>query len=710
MALVLTRKIVLQQHINKIYSHGFIMVSSVQKIALCSHNNHKFLVNNKFRRFQVLDAFCKQHHFMKFQSFSTGSQPESIRWGCSSHAVLLRKLEVSLKDRELDEAWLTFNDFKSLYGFPTDFLVSRLITELSYSSDPHWLQKASDLVSQILKEKSKLLKIEVLTKLSLSLARAQLAIPSSMILSAMLDRENMPQLSVLHLMFFHMVKTEIGACLASNLLIQICDRYLNLSVKKADLDKVIKPDTMMFNLILNACVRWKSSLKGQILVEWMSRIGVIADAHSIISIAHIYEINGLRDEMNKFKDYINQVSAPFVCHYQQFYDCLLSLHFKFDELDAAAELVIDLNRFSVHPKKPWEGTKKPYLVPIGSKNLKAELKLQIVPELLQKDSVIKGDYEKELVISRNGKLLLSNRAVAKLIHGYRRHGIITELTNVLLSLQKNFQTLAGSGLCSDVINACICLGWLDTAHDILDDMERGGFPVDSSTYMRLLRAYYSREMFKEADALLTQIRKNDLLENLSSNMVAADVLSEIEKDESFSVTKSHLADVLVEEIREEEKALPTILYELNSSIYFFCQAKMIEDAIKTYRRMQVRGIKPTEHTFTYLIRGYSSVERFRDITILWGDIKRNMKSQDLVVSRDLFELLLVKFIQGGYFERVMEIIGYMKEHNMYIDKCMYKSEFLKLHRHLYKRLKTRTVAQRKRLEFVLAFKKWAGID
>ncbi|WCJ28915.1 Pentatricopeptide repeat (PPR) superfamily protein [Euphorbia peplus] len=708
MALVLARKILLQQQIIKLYSHGFVMVSAVQKIAFCSHNNHKFPVKDNFRRIQVLDVFCKQHHFMNFRSFWTGSQPQSINWECSSHAVLLRKLKVLLKDRQLDEAWLTFNDFKSLYGFPTDFLVSRLITELSYSSDLHWLQKASDLVLQILKEKPNLLKIEVLTKLSLSLARAQLPIPSSTILRMMLERENMPELSVLHLIFLHMVKTEIGACLASNLLIQICDHDLNLSVKKGD-HEVIKPDTMIFNLVLDACVRWKSSLKGQMLVEWMSRIGVIADAHLIISIAHIYEINGLRDEINKFKDYVNQVSAPFVCHYQQFYGCLLSLHFKFDDVDAAAELVIDLNRFSVNPKKPWEGTKKPYLVPIGSRNLRVELKLQIVPEILQKDSVIEVDYEKELVISRNGKLLLSNRAVAKLLHGYKRHGRIIELTTVLLSLQKNFQTLAGSGLCSDVINACLCLGWLDTAHDILDDMERGGFPVELSTYMRLLRAYYSREMFKEADALLTQIRKNDVLPNLSGNMDAASVISEIEKDGSFSVTKSHLADLLVEEIREEEKALPVTLYELNSSIYFFCQAKMIEDALKSYRRMQARGINPTEYTFAYLIHGYSSVERFRDMTILWGDIKRNMKSQNLVVSRDLFELLLLKFIQGGYFERVMEIIGYMKERNIYIDKCMYKTEFLKLHRHLYKRSKMTTEAQKKRLEFVRAFKKWVGI-
>jgi hypothetical protein len=40
---------------------------------------------------------------------------------------------------------------------------------------------------------------------------------------------------------------------------------------------------------------------------------------------------------------------------------------------------------------------------------------------------------------------------------------------------------------------------------------------------------------------------------------------------------------------------------------------------------------------------------------------------------------------------------------MYIDKWMYKSEFLKLHKNLYRRLKTSkatTEAQSKRLKFV----------
>lgn len=714
MALISTRKVFLQPHIVKSYLHGCVMASAIQKTALISWHGSEFSVEESFHRFQVLDIFCKLNQFVNFQPFSSSTHPERICWEVSSHAILLRKLEVALEDRQLDEAWVTFNDFKSLYGFPIDSLMSRLITELSYSSDPYWLQKACTLVLQISKEKANLLKTEVLTKLAISLARAQMPIPASMILRVMLERENIPPVSVLQLIFLHMVKTEIGAYLASNFLIQICDYFLHLSAKRSEHRKMIKPDTMTFNLVLDACVRFKSSLKGQEILEWMSQISVIADAHSIIIISQIYEINGLRDEIKKLKDHIDRVSAPFVCHYRQFYDCLLNLHFKFDDLDAATKLLLDMNGFwgSVPSTKPREEMQKPYLVSIGSQNLRAGLKLQIVPELLQKDSAIQLEDKTEFVIFKNGKLLPSNRALAKLIHCYKRHQRITEISKVLVSMQKVFQTLGGSNLCSDVIDACIRLGWLETAHDVLEDTEEAGIPVGLTAYMVLLTSYYSQGMSKEAEAVLRQLRKAGLESNLPGEIAASAGLSETTESISSSVTASDLADFLVQEVREE-KAIPPIIYELNSSIYFFCKAKMMGDALRSYRKVQMMGIQPTVQTFSFLVYGYSSLERYRDITVLWGDIKRHMKSRNIVVSRDLYELLLMNFIRGGYFERVMEVVGYMKDQNMYTDKWMYKCEFLKLHKNLYKGVRlseARNEVQRKRLEFVQKFRRWVDID
>lgn len=664
------------------------------------------LVNNGCGRSLVLTGLCK--YVWNARCFCAGSVvPEKLCWEGTSREFLLRKLELTLKSHKVDEAWETFNNLKRLHGFPENSLVNKFVAELSYSSESQWLKKTCVLVFKILKEKPNLLQLDVLAKLTLSLARAQMPIPASMILRLILEKKNLPAMNVLQLVFLHMVKTEIGTCIASNLLIQMCDCFLLLSAERSNYAKLIKPDTTIFNLVLDACVKFGSSLKGQHIMELMSQTGVIADAHTIVIIAQIHKMNGQRDELKKFKDYIDRVSFPFLQHYRQFYDCLLSLYFKFDDIDAASELVFDMNRYrdSLPDQKIMKGFQKPCLVPIGSPNLRNGLKIQIMPELLEKDSILKIEGHQELVLFRNGKLLLSNRALAKLINGYKKYGKISEFSKLLLSIQKENNSLEGFTLCSNVIGAFIQIGLLETAHDILDDMKSAGYPMDSTTYISLLRAYYKLKMFREAEALSTQMKAAGLAVNFSDEGAISST--------NPSVGRSRLAQSLVREMREKEKAVPCMVYELNSSIFFFCKGKMIDDALKIYRRMQEMKIEPTVQTFAYLAYGYSSLEMYRDITILWGDIKRNMATGSLALNSDILEILLLNFLQGGYFERVLEVIDYMKEHNMYIDKWMYKSEFLKHHKNLYQSLKassTQTEAQSKRFEYVKTFRKFIGIN
>ncbi|KAJ0014043.1 hypothetical protein Pint_21208 [Pistacia integerrima] len=112
-----------------------------------------------------------------------------------------------------------------------------------------------------------LLQLDVLAKLSLSLARAQMPIPASMILRLMLEKKNLPGMIVLLLVFLHTVETKTATCVASNFLIQMCDCFLLLSSEKSNRAMLIKPGTVIFNLVLDACVRFGSSLKGQHIME-----------------------------------------------------------------------------------------------------------------------------------------------------------------------------------------------------------------------------------------------------------------------------------------------------------------------------------------------------------------------------------------------------------------------------------------------------------
>ena len=171
----------------------------------------------------------------------------------------------------------------------------------------------------------------------------QMPSPASVIPRLMLYKGFVPSVQFLSLIVFNIVKTVIGTCLVSNYLSRVCDFNSSLRDKKVQHAIVLKPDTLIFNLFLDACVRLKLCLKGLRLIELMLQMGTVADAHSIVIILQIMDMNGLRDEMMELKCHIDGVSAAYVQHYRQFNDSWSSLHFKFNDIDAAAKLVLDMN-------------------------------------------------------------------------------------------------------------------------------------------------------------------------------------------------------------------------------------------------------------------------------------------------------------------------------------------------------------------------------
>ncbi|XXG78000.1 hypothetical protein AAC387_Pa08g2033 [Persea americana] len=709
---------------NALLPKGVIISSTTSTQSQVNYERAAILDHNC--DFLHVPVICQLKWNLCCYHFSAAIEP-TISWQGSSHAILLNKLESSLKDHHADEAWEVFKDYKSLHGFPGRGIVSKLIIELCYASDSRWLQRAYDLLLVILKEKSDLLHYDFLNRLALALARAQMPIPASTVIRIMFEKEKFPSMDTLSMVFLHLVKTQIGTYIASEILIEVCECYLLHTEKHGSrvskLSKLLTLNTMIFNLVLDACVRFGATLKAhKIIQDAMPQTGVIADADSIVIMALIHERNGQRDELKKLKEHVDRVSLDH--HYQNFYDSLLSLQFKFNDIDAAAGVVLDLYRCqqSFHCSSPLLKRNaelgKTSLVPVGSSNLRDGLRIQIMPDLLQNDYVVGMRNRPELVNFVDGKLVVTHKALAKLINGYVREKRVGELSNVFVSIQKLGFPSEALNVSSDAIDACIELGWLETAHDILDDMESAVIPVRRVTYTSLLRAYCRGNRFSEAKVLIKQMRKASLPISLSDEQVISSCMSEdsttisLSPIASMSSQESSLAKSLLRETKEESLTSP-LVYDINSSIYFFCKAKMMEDALKAFRRMQRMKLQPTVQTFSHLVNGYSSLRMYREITILWGEIKRSIDEGVLAADRDLFDCLLWNFIRGGYFERVMEIIGYMTKHSMYVDKWKYKREFLKFHKDLYRTLKAskaKTEAQSNRLEHVRAFRRWVRID
>ncbi|KAM0030462.1 putative tetratricopeptide-like helical domain superfamily [Helianthus debilis subsp. tardiflorus] len=586
------------------------------------------------------DIFRKKPFNFHLRYLCNSLTPRSLRWEGSSHDILLKNLETFITNHQVDEAWDAYTDFKKLYGLPDDGLLSRFVTELSYTSEPKWLQRACDIILLLPKKKSNSLLFDQLYNLSLSLARAQMPVPASMILRIMIEKDNIPPANLLGPLVLHMVKKEI---------------------------------------------------------ELMSRMGLVGDAYTIVTIARIHAVNGQRDELKNFKSCVDRVAGYTGHHYFQFYDNLMSLHFKFNDINSVSELVFDMIGLTGTQKGPH----KPFVIPLGSPNLKKGLKLQVLPQLLPENSLVKIERNEGFVTYKNKRLVFTNKTLAKLIVGYKRAGRISELSKVLCRIQTENERVETNinDLSADVIDACIRVGWLETAHDILDDIAQAGILPNTDSYASLLTAYRECNKHREAESLLKQIKKTGI------------TISDDTSKPTVSRKKSDLVTCLIQEKNKGD--VNCSVYEFNSSIYFFMKAEMIDDALKTYKTMQRMNISPNVATYMYMVMGYSCLEMYREITILWGDIKRRFDDRKLMMNVELYEVLVLNFLKGGYFERVMEVIGCMKKDGIYGDKWLYTSEFLKLHKDLYRKLKVcegRTEAQSKRVEHVKAFRKWAGID
>ncbi|XP_078442638.1 pentatricopeptide repeat-containing protein At4g17616-like [Wolffia australiana] len=473
------------------------------------------------------------------------------------------------------------------------------------------------------------------------------------------------------------------------------------------------------SLPMSCFISFGDSLVAHQVFEVMLKIGLTADLTSLAAIAKICEMNGLREDLRKLSSFVDSAASLSLNHHccRSFYESLLSLHFKFNDLDAASGLIVGLYRRS-GAALPRAQIPESAVLQVGSGNLKAGSKLLIKLSPLERGLFIEPERRSDLIVLEGGNVLPSKRAVAKLVLGYIRQKKTGDLAKVLVEIQKavGLSSLLNFSLGFEVVVSSVELGWLEAAHDVLDDMESAGFLSPEAVYVLLLKAYFDKSMVREARALLKQMRERKLIkfpdEDEDEEEVINSYLAQHEKRAS-PVASSSLTKLLEKQSKEGGDSQSHLTHEFNFSIFFFCKAGMMEDAIKTYRKMQEKRVLPSIQTFSHLVNGYSSKEMYREITIVWGEMRRRLEEGVLSADRDLLGSFLWNFIRGGYFERAMDIATYLEDSGIYIDKWRFREEFLRLHRNLYRSLNmcdARTEVQSKRLEHVRAFRKWVGID
>ncbi|KAK4281188.1 hypothetical protein QN277_012711 [Acacia crassicarpa] len=712
------------------------------------------------------------------------SMPETILVQARDPAKLNMEIENAINEKKLDDTWKLFEQHMHMDGFPRKFILNKLLTTFVESLDIQWLEKAYGLVEKAIEEgKQNLLEKEVLMYLCFGLAKAGLPVPASTVLRKMINMEQFPPVTAWSAVLAHMSQTADGSYLAAELILEISYLFQNNRVdprKKSNSPLVaMKPDTTAFNIALAGCLLFETTRKAEQLLDVMPRIGVKADANLLIIMAHVYEKNGRREELKKLRRHIEEAANLTDIQFRQFFNCLLSCHLKFGDLDSISNMVLEMLRKSKEAKNSIAAAKfisdstevshkyslglastrslsdgkdsncLEYDKPMRNTILSYEefsrdrnfLKIEAESKAVLGSLLAKLQTQVDLITTKHGILQPTESIYVKLVKAFLEVGKTKDLAEFLIHTEREDSPLSNdSSILVHVINSCIALGWLDQAHDLLDEMRIAGIKTGSSVYASLLKAYCQANKAAEVTSLLRDARKDGIQLDSGSYeaMIQSRVLQEdtkgalslfkemkmakipkVGQQDSILQTKSHaqkdesgLMMNLLQEMKEGQK-VDYGVHDWNNVIHFFCKKRLMKDAEKALKKMRSLGHTPNAQTFHSMVTGYAAIGgNYLEVTELWGEMKSLASSVSMKFDQELLDSVLYTFVRGGFFSRANEVVAMMEKANMFIDKYKYRMLFLKYHKTLYKGKapKFQTVAQLNKREAALAFKKWIGLS
>ncbi|KAG1358656.1 pentatricopeptide repeat-containing protein, mitochondrial [Cocos nucifera] len=703
---------------------------------------------------------------------------ESILVQARDPSRVALELETAVEEQRFGDAWKAYEKHINMDGFPRKSVLSKLIIGLAESCDCHWLDKAYTIVDLVFREKKHdLLEKEPLIYLSFILARCEMPVYASNTVRKLIQMEAFPPIAALSGVIGHMSGTATGAFLASELIMEIGYLFKDNRVdprRKSNRPLLsMKPTSFVFNIALTGCLLFGTTRKAEQLLELMPRVGVKPDANLLIVMACIYEKNGHRDEIKKLKRHVDEACGLGDFEFQQFYNCLLSCHLKFGDLGSAVDMVLDMLRKAKEAKRslgaaklvlkavetgktflPYQSSGHNKLDNMDSSCLikacapsyvdfsKDRNFLRLEAEAMGSLKLLSGKLQSqvELVMSEHGILHPTEKMYAKLVKAFLDADKINELAAFLIKASKeDFPVSVENSTVVQVINACIALGLLDQAHDLLDEMRFSGIRVGSSVYSSLLKAYCKDHRHGEIMSLFRDAQKAGI--QLDSSCYEALIQSRVHHNDSrealhlfkemkgsnISRSSHHAFDMLVEgSVRSGEaglmdklleeiknnKRVDCAVHDWNNVIHFFCKRRMMHDAQKALNKMRALGHTPNAETFHSLLTAYAAIGgKYVEVTDMWGEMKALSNSSSMKFDQELLDSVLYCFVRGGFFLRAMEVIEMMENGRMFIDKYKYRSLWLKYHRTLYKGKapKIQTEAQLKRREAALAFKRWIGL-
>ncbi|KAK4487890.1 hypothetical protein RD792_003628 [Penstemon davidsonii] len=734
---------------------------------------HPFHSGRSYKSFTCLQnqtSFLKLNYGLEHLPHHFSTMVGNILVQARDTGKLHEELENAINEHRLHDAWDLHEQHMKVEGFARKSIVTKLIATLTESLDIHWVEKAYGLVEKAFEEhKQTLFDKEILMYLSLALAKCGLPIPASTILRKLVEMEHFPPVTAWSAIIAYMSEnSSSGAYLAVELVLEIGYLFQDGRVdprKKCNRPLIsMKPNTTSFNIALVGCLMFGTTRKAEQLLEMMPRINMKTDVTLLIVMAHIYERNGRRDELKKLKRHIEEVSNVSDIQLRQFYNCLLSCHLKFGDLDSASEMVLEMLHKANRAQNSlgvanlmFEADKRNSMLP----HIKSDqpenpvvfqehflcyedffrdrnfLRLEAEAKEVLDRMIVKLHSQVELITTERGILKPTEITFVKLVKAFLEADKIKDLAEFLIKAEKEDSPLStDDSALVHVINSCISLGWLDQAHDLLDEMRLSGIGTSSSVYSSLLKAYCKENRTSEVTSLIGDARRAGIQLDASSyeallesrvlqndTQGALNVFKEMKEGKiprsghqefdakEGNANESGLMSKLLLEIKEGER-VDYGVHDWNNVIHFFCKKRLMEDAENALKKMMSLGHAPNAQTFHSMVTGYAAIGgKYIEVTELWGEMKAFALSSGMKFDQELLDAVLYTFVRGGFFVRANEVVEMMERGNLFVDKYKYRVIFLKYYRTIYKGKtpKFQTESQLKKREAAMDFKKWVGL-
>ncbi|KAG2674666.1 hypothetical protein I3760_13G147900 [Carya illinoinensis] len=692
-------------------------------------------------------------------------------------AKLTMDIQNAMDEGRFNDTWKLYEQHMQMEGFPRKSVVNKLLTSFAESLDVQWLEKAYGLVEQAFEEgKQTLFEKDPLVYLSYGLAKSGLPVLASTILRKLVEMEEYPPVSAWSAILAFMSQTAAGAYLAAEIILEMGYLFQDGRVdprKKSNAPLIaMKPNTTAVNIALAGCLLFGTTRKAEQLLDMIPRIGVKYETNFLIIMAHIYERNGRKEELKKLQRYIDEAHNLSDIQFRQFYNCLITCYLKFGDLDSASNMVLEMLRKAKEARNSLAAATLLYdTASSGKKSLPAEasgqslsqkrlegsennrliryeefsrdrnfLKLEAEAKQMLGTLLSKLQMQVELLTTECGVLQPTERIYAKLVKAFLEVDKTKDLAKFLIKAEKeNSPVSSDSSALVHVINSCISLGWLDQAHDLLDEIRFAGIRTSSSIYSSLLKAYCKANRAGEVASLLRDARKAGI--QLDSSCYEALMQSKVlQKDtqgalhlfqemkeakipraghQEFEMLVKGCEDggegglmaKLLQEIKEGQR-FDSGVHDWNNVIHFFCKKRLMQDAEKALMKMRSLGHPPNAQTFHSMATGYAAIGgKYVEVTELWGEMKSLASSASMKFDQELLDSVLYTFVRGAFFVRANEVVDMMEKGKMFVDKYKYRTLFLKYHKTLYKGKapKFQTEAQLKKREAALTFKKWVGL-